>query len=165
MQSCMIILTSPHQDTLYRNCCLFALAPACSGWGQGLQAVAAAATDTNKPATAIVSAISPRASPPPLGCQCWFCSLPAQTVCFHCPSRVRTQTRFLTQDFVHSECKLLPVSWYQWRKLYLLLPCCSFPKGIAYSHLGSELCSQIRSTDSKMRLCITGNGDASQLDG
>lgn len=108
MQFCMMVSTSPHQHPHYRNCCWFALAPACSDWSQNLQAAAA---DANKPATATVSTISPGASHPPPGCHFWFCSPLAQAICIRCPCRVRTQPSFLSQDFAHSESKLLPVSW------------------------------------------------------
>ena len=108
MQFCMTVSTSPHQHPHYRSCCWFAPAPMCSGWGQGLQAAAA---DANKPATTTVSTISPGASHPPPGCHFWFCSPLAQTICIRWLCRARTEPSFLSQDFAHSESKLLPMSW------------------------------------------------------
>jgi len=64
-QFCMMASTPPHQHPHHRNGCWFAPAPACSGWGQGLQAEA---EDANKPATAAISTISPGDSHPPPGC-------------------------------------------------------------------------------------------------
>lgn len=99
---------SPHQRPHYRNRRRFAPSPVCSGWGQGLQAAAA---DANKPATAIVSTISPGASHPPPGCHFWFCSPLAHTICIRCLCRVRTEPSFLSQNFARSESKLIPFSW------------------------------------------------------